>query len=1118
MEKSLLKPVKIMKAKSSKKDNNNIGTKLYYSKKYSDLFEENRKFVGFMREDKDWQKYRKKLYKVSNFLDNYRHQYHNRAWYPSGKYQVKTRYNYTESGLEHVYEKNNVEQLKPIDLISKDKKNLNIISESFIETLKLKEGEYIIIIEYCSSCEEHSNITQHSSDTIYKDLALKYQKIINERFPFIKVLLKPIDVDIVKNIEIDLPKVVKNGAAYINTKSVNSYFKECRIGAFEIYITKYKNIMKLIHSKLTTKKFPKVDDVLDKIVAFLPRFKLNLVLYDKEDYEDLDKMNNIEVTIYKCQSNLIKQVSKSTEEQVLNFTTPKRRLDMMRIQRLSSGQNFFKNGRSLFFNSRERVASSIPNKNKRGFSAVSSFTSRPVTSVHNTENSFNDINKILKTENDNDINSNNNININTSNEAWNEMLKNQIGEEITSKISKVENDININKEEDDRSESVALKFESLPYDTYIIKTKENCYFESSWTLLKFNQINTYPNNEVNKYIGLWHQKKAILNIHLFMKKEISNNEPQKENGTKINKGLDLDIIKDAMVTISKGDDPNSRYKVYPNNLGVYEYMTTPGEYKLEIVKEDCERAVEKIKIQSGLNTKNIELFSAKHCDLVVQVLEYNEYSLDDLIDNDLEKFENKENKEKDNKSNKDEDKSNIITEPVRNAEVQIFRNSDELLVEGITNRKGLMTYLVDKNSNNLTIKVNKHGYFRAERFFKKNNTMKENEKGNYDCIMTFVLVKKEILMNRKKVLFVLYTNMSKKIFDLNVQKYENEEDDDFCHYYTKDMQKQSGILITSLWYNPQKREDDEAILEENLDDDKKVNEINEEKQNEVKEKEKEKDKHNDAEDYDENTYYKEIIRLGLNITPEVILDEKSNIDISDVSPKDIIEYLRDICCEGNIYTPKYDFHINLPKFFSDNVTIESNKDDKNDKNSQYPSKSVNNNNNMNKSRKKEFKGLYWDLGWLDLKNKLYYETSTNFDIENTPQRLTFFEKFVEFLQVFIDKKIYDSLFSFFGYNNSILAGSDRYLAKSIFSSIMNEMLMDENNNIEKEEEISTKRNDEKMKEKKNFMNFVCNILCGFDEEMNIRDDSISFNLLRKKISSNLKNFEGINDADNLDKK
>ena len=72
-----------------------------------------------------------------------------------------------------------------------------------------------------------------------------------------------------------------------------------------------------------------------------------------------------------------------------------------------------------------------------------------------------------------------------------------------------------------------------------------------------------------------------------------------------------------------------------------------------------------------------------------------------------------------------------------------------------------MTYLVDKNSNNLSIKVNKHGYFRAERFFKKNNTMKVNEKGNYDCIMTFILVKKEILMTHQKVLFVLYSNMKK---------------------------------------------------------------------------------------------------------------------------------------------------------------------------------------------------------------------------------------------------------------------------------------------------------------------------------------------------------------------
>ena len=205
-----------------------------------------------------------------------------------------------------------------------------------------------------------------------------------------------------------------------------------------------------------------------------------------------------------------------------------------------------------------------------------------------------------------------------------------------------------------------------------------------------------------------------------------------------------------------------------------------------------------------------------------------------LIAKNLQKFEKKDdNSEISDKSSKKSERSNIKTEPVRNAEVQIFKNSNDLLVEGITNRKGIMKYLVDKNSNNLTIKVNKHGYFRAERFFKKNINMKENENGNYTCVMTFILVKKEILDKYNKVLFVLYTNMSKKIFNLSLQKYDDKEDDDFCHYYIKDMQKQNGILLTSLYYNQKKREDDEIILEENLNDDKK---IEEQEKKEIKEK------------------------------------------------------------------------------------------------------------------------------------------------------------------------------------------------------------------------------------------------------------------------------------------
>ena len=50
------------------------------------------------------------------------------------------------------------------------------------------------------------------------------------------------------------------------------------------------------------------------------------------------------------------------------------------------------------------------------------------------------------------------------------------------------------------------------------------------------------------------------------------------------------------------------------------------------------------------------------------------------------------------------------------------------------------------------------------------------------------------------------------------------------------------------------------------------------------------------------------------------------------------------------------------------------------------------------------------------------------------------------------------------------------------------------------------------------LKIICNILNDYDEENNIRDDLINFNLQRKKISSNLKNFDGINDIEDSNNK
>ena len=216
----------------------------------------------------EWQKFRKKRNQVSNILDGNYETKRGRAWWPNGEYIVKKRYNYTESGLEHIYEKNNVEQKRPIDDIPPNLQYKQFI-RNFVEYDTAKDGEYIISIEYCSSCEEHSNITHHSND-VFKDLAYKYQTIIKERFPFINVILKPVDVDIVKNERYKLPTLRKNGGIFEHNVPINDKFKQCRIGAFEIQIStmiKGRKNIKMIHSKLKTKKFPKVKDVLDKIVS-----------------------------------------------------------------------------------------------------------------------------------------------------------------------------------------------------------------------------------------------------------------------------------------------------------------------------------------------------------------------------------------------------------------------------------------------------------------------------------------------------------------------------------------------------------------------------------------------------------------------------------------------------------------------------------------------------------------------------------------------------------------------------------------------------------------------------------------------------------------------------------
>ena len=1179
----------------------------FFSPKYEKLHELNKKRTGYLIKDKDKmrQTLRKKENNVSNPIDNYYFpKFHERSWWPNGEYIIKKRYNYTGIGLEHYYEKNNVQQLKVVeDKEKKEKKDADYLQD-FREYYNLRKNEYIITIEHCASCEEHKNITQHQTDTIFKELAIKYQKIIQERFPFIKVYLKPIDVEIVKNEKFRFPKV-ENGQPYPTYPFINNKFKQCRIGAFEIQIAtkneKDEKVVRIIHSKLKTKRFPDVNTVLKKIVSFMPKFNLKLILYDKEDYEDLEKMNNIQVNLYLCNSNVIKEVRDSTQEQVLNFISPGRRLLMLKEQKLKQEQNFNRNdvmdktnmtGSTTNLNNLTsayppRIFSALPNK-VRGFSASrsSSYMLRPSSTTFLKNNKNNNMIESFKYKsNQNNLGMSSIIGTDRLTNSYEsfykigkeinnqKLLKTQRGDLIKRKFSNIDNNklknenSKENDEDEESSESVTVFFDDLPYDTYIIETIENSNFQGSLTLLKFNELNADNNGMVTKYIGLWHQENAILNIHLYTEKEkkvpIKKNENEKEkenknenneinnntnkekkivrppssnqrriinnnnnnNNENNNENYEIRIDQEPIITgsinISDADDPNSRYKVYPNKKGVYEYKTLPGEYKLEVYNEDYEKIVMKVLLKCGLNTLNIKLKQEKNCDLKIQVLEYNEYTygnnnnvysyynyIHHMNNNEGNEENDKENPYKNNNNNAPED--NIYIQPVRNAEIQIFKNGNELLVEGITNKKGIMKYLVNKNENNFNIKVNKTGYFRAERFFKRNSNMTENEKGNYDCTMTFILVKIERLVELNKILFISYSNMCQKIFELDLQNYDQDRN----RIQIKDMQEESGIFLATFWFENRPRENDQVLLDENYDEKKKS--IKENKTDNENENDNNED---DIDDFSESINYEEIMRFGFNILPDCMKDDynKNSYEVTRVNETDLIEYLRNICCEGNVYTPNYDFHINLPKVLSKTIITnkfgqeeannENNENNENNANTNISKKENNKNSKASEDNQKEdFDGIYWDLGWIDVKNKLFYETSVYFKIDYKPERLVFFENFIDFLQIFIDKRICDQLFTFFNFDLSVLAASDRYLSKKIFEAKLTSVLDEEIKITVTEEQERNKEVNEKQREMQRFIQFICNILCGYDEDNNIRNDSISFSLLKKKISSNLQNF------------
>ena len=342
----------------------------HIDEKYSG--KEKRNTIGFFKgKELERQKLRKKLHPVSRDLDNYfHHKLHKRGWWPNGLFLRKQYYYYAKPGLGCFYEKNNVEQLKDLRELKKEtKKNL---LKNFIEYNFLEDNQYVITIEYCSNCEEHKTHTFHRAE-MYKNYAISLQKCILLRFPFIKVILKPIETDILKEEHYKLPKVDLFGNS--EKKYVNDKFKDVRIGAFEIQICFKKvgnEVQKaLLHSKLQTKQFPEITKILDKIVSFLPNFTAQIIAYEKEEDIENSKKNNLDevykkglleglqINIYLLNNIRVTNIATEAWNDIQTQQDPHKRSLMIKEQKLLNKEYMFKNNSILTNTNKVRPLSSI---------------------------------------------------------------------------------------------------------------------------------------------------------------------------------------------------------------------------------------------------------------------------------------------------------------------------------------------------------------------------------------------------------------------------------------------------------------------------------------------------------------------------------------------------------------------------------------------------------------------------------------------------------------------------------------------------------------------------------------------------------------------------------------
>ena len=1029
------------------------------SDKYSGL--EKKKLIEKKKDEEYRQNYRKKNHQISRELDNYFFpKLHKRGWFPNGKYIVKQHYYYANPGLGYHYEKKNVDQLKDL-IILQEEKSKKKAKQDFIDYKFISENQYIVTIEFCSNCKEHENFTSHSAE-LYKNYALSLQKCILLRFPFISVLLKPIDTDIVKSDWHKIKKTdntdKKNGSQ-IPMFYINDQFKEVRIGAFEVQLClKADNQSKVIvlHSKLETKQWPKIDVILNKIVSYMPFFKARIFVYQKDleeneeensqnygEEENQDMVNQIQennevnknasgifkgglieglkINIFLQKNNQISKISNESWEDIQNEKDPYKRKIMNKEKKLLEKQEMYKSNRSNILHANNKnISHIIENKNY--------CRTRPPSATSNRR-----VNYTL------------NKNVSRPSSSKNRVLMNIENDYINSCINPMEQNLILDKNicESLKGKLIICKYTNnegyidigpIPYDSYYIEVSENKQYRSVGMCLSFNKLPTKNKNFIKRYIGLYTQENAFIQLHVFENLKDSENKEDPVHLTK------AQVLIEAFRDENKEDyleekEVKFEIKEKQNSIGIFEQMVPPGKYLIKVKRENYETVTKICILKKGLNCINIEMVKERTCKLVIKVFNFEKIT-------------------------------NEVYFPVQNADVVIY-HENEILEQGITDQKGELEYIVDKGEDFLTIVINKMGYYPIQRTFIRDKNMPINDQDNqYYDEMSFFLVKKNFIYEKNCVLFSIYSNIKRNNFSTEsidvLQKnrytiniYNAQESDgilSICMF--KEEKETENTQIQNNYENNEENNENnnnnrnentggninqnqEEIGNNNENVINNNNNVNTENNTETEEKE---ETNNNEVNNDSNSDIKENFDFIMNLTLIINSEELLNPNYQDKGKP--MNGLERFGCQTIIYTPRNTFFLNSPNLARDGYK-------------------------------------FWNLGWFDFKNILFYQT--NILLENKLERVQFFSLWIDFLQTLITNQIYKNLFEYFGFEGSTLIGKDRYIYEPIFKKILVGLnFCNENENAD-------------------LLQFIC-------ELFKANNNMISFSLLKKKISSNLKDF------------